>query len=510
MAGLSLDALTGPAGAVLRAALAEGVRLGTIERRQCLALAAPCRAAGHIGEALWLLAIGAGNVEFASVATQRQIGELLLATPEAADRAMAAEAVAALAARLDAAHPLAAEACLENLVQVAAGDEARLVRLVAAFASVPGIAESDLYLNLALAESYLAGHLDDADRRAARLLARPKPSRWSYRAAARLAVARGDLARAERLLGEGMRLWGPAYHALCAWASVALAQGRTAEARQAHARARTMLRPGYLEERQAETAAFTAQLAAGMAVGAADGGAAGRLGAAINYADPRLVPEQWRRHSDEVAAANTWRTISAYTNTVMFGRIEELLAGEPGLRKVVNYGALCGRRDAEMAERHPDHVFAGYEVSDVATRLNREHFQRANLLFGSDLEPLLESLFERPGGTVLCHCRTTDIMLPEAVKHIYRSCHAHGVDYLLSAEYLAWSLATHDYPDFSTAAECVHWDGILVMHDYDRIMPACGYRVVSRAHVPLGMLSSTSGEGRQESQVIELVLARRA
>ncbi|MCG8512372.1 MAG: hypothetical protein MI741_24400, partial [Rhodospirillales bacterium] len=55
--------------------------------------------------------------------------------------------------------------------------------------------------------------------------------------------------------------------------------------------------------------------------------------------------------------------------------------------------------------------------------------------------------------------------------------------------------------------DTVHWDGILVMHNYARLFPETGYRVADTGFRPVPILISSSGEGLLREQMIEIVYA---
>ena len=234
------------------------------------------------------------------------------------------------------------------------------------------------------------------------------------------------------------------------------------------------------------------------------------IGAAFNYTEENRARGMWHLHRQETDEKNNYLTICAHTNLLMFDRIEALLNRYPALTKILNYGSLCGLREDLFSQRHPDHIIAGYDISEVVTELNQSTFQRDNLLFGSDLDGLLEELAPRPEDTLMAHCRSMDVMLPAAVKAVYRACHAHGVSMILAAEYFDISKPILNYPDLSgSESDSVHWDGILVMHNYDKIMPETGYRIVESGYVPTSLITHTSDEGITDSQLIQFVLAER-
>lgn len=365
---------------------------------------------------------------------------------------------------------------------------------------------------LAGSESYQAARLAAlafaGDLEAAAALSFPAaPKAWSFQAQAKLAALRGDLEGAAAGLEAGLEDH-PA--ALRAWGDLAAVQyclGRREEAR-ASLRRSFVGDPGSLDGPRQEE--WRAQLAEAIRGRSIDGGAAGRIGAAANYTDPDRLDALWEPHCRESRSENAFRTVSGFTNRVMFAEVEKVLATRPGIRKVLNHGTLCGTPEAEFAGRRPDLTVAGFDISAEATRRNRERFSAPNLRFGSDLNGLLADLAGIPGETLMVHCRTMDVMFPEAVRRVYRAAAEAGVAGVLSAEYFAARIATFDYPDFAAAGvETLQWEGIVMIHDIPRLLAECGFRPVAESFRPVPLLVSASGEGLQPAQLIQLVLGER-
>jgi len=75
--------------------------------------------------------------------------------------------------------------------------------------------------------------------------------------------------------------------------------------------------------------------------------------------------------------------------------------------------------------------------------------------------------------------------------------------------YFSVCVPTLDYPDFAAnPVDTAHWNGVLMIHNYDRILPDCGYRVVSSEYRPVPLM--VHDHGLQEALLIRLVLAERA
>ena len=99
-------------------------------------------------------------------------------------------------------------------------------------------------------------------------------------------------------------------------------------------------------------------------------------------------------------------------------------------------------------------------------------FTRPNLRFEHDLG---RALAGGRGETLLTHCRTADVMLPGAVRALYRAAFEAGVRHVLAAEYYCLCVPRMAFPDFANQpVDTVHWDGILMVHNYPKLLAESG------------------------------------
>ncbi|MCB2101818.1 MAG: hypothetical protein KDE22_13155 [Rhodobacterales bacterium] len=221
------------------------------------------------------------------------------------------------------------------------------------------------------------------------------------------------------------------------------------------------------------------------------------------YLEPESVVPMWTDHDRDCGRDNTFRTVAAYTNTVMFDAIAGHLKADPGITAVINFGTGCGRREWEIAPTFPQVTWIGYDFSPLATDMNRQAFQRPNLRFDDDLDEALAAATATGGRVLLAHCRTADVMLPAALRRVYAACRKAGVARIVTGEYFCPSIETLNYPDFrAETADTVYWDGILVMHNYARMLPSEGYALVADAYHPVPL--PHNDHGLQEALLIRL------
>ncbi len=501
----------------LKTQIEQAVETGDMKPGLCLKLSRICVERGYASRALWFAAtslkspLESGEEQLNSLikALTGSIGNMDRVAPDAKFLHSLAEfflTLDRLSPRIN-----------ENIIQLMVHDFALTPPAMETMETVYNedfttdeLLRSPSFLSAILALNVSRGRLDIAGTAARRLENMPEITRYAYRALAKLSLIQGGLGQAKNILAEGMSRAGEDYQILFEYAALSYCLGEEKEARRMLSRALEFVSPGLVEKRRAEISGWTKKLKEAIEKKLTDGDGIRQIGASINYSEPDMAARIWREHRDSCVAENEYQSVSAYTNKVMYDYIERLMAQDDRLSKIINYGVSCGILEFAMAGRHPDLCFACFDISDTATELNKKNYAKDNLVFDSDLNPLLDSVQKREGKSLLTHCRTMDIMFPEAVKNVYRACHDHGIDLILSAEYFSMSFDTLNYPDFGeNPVDTAHWDGILVIHNPDKIFTETGYRIIDGEFVPLPLFVSVTGEGLHDSMLIRLVLAER-
>lgn len=502
----------GPDGDDLRRSIAEAVAVGAVDSQLCFQVAERCHGVGREAMALEFIGMGLRGKLVPGGWTNlvKTCGiNVLLSLQLTSSRDGGELGIERFCGDLDHGDDDRYTEAMEALIDGLARDVEAAGILLDQVGVRDNMPDSQSLVGLLLAASQFRGDLDRAHRFAGVLAEFQDLNSFSFRLLARFALLDGAYDRAEEICRAAIRQFGEGLFLLCQLAVSLFCQGRYAEGRQAMARSVNIIENlKKVVDRRDEIRTWSGQLEHAIVNRTVDGGDMANIGASIRYTRPDQVKKFYAAHRQECTEENAYRTVSGHTNHVMFGEVEKLLAANPNLRKVINYGTLCGVREFELSERYPDVVWAGYDISELATEWNREAYQRDNLLFESDFGSLLTELSGLPGDALLVHCRTLDIMLPEAVKHVYRACQEAGVKRIMTAEYFCRSMPTLLYPDFeANPVETVHWDGILVMHNYARLFPEIGYEITHTEFRPVPLLASASGEGMMLEQMIEIVHA---
>jgi len=513
---LDLTDLTraGPLDEGLRVQIEKAVEAGEIAPALCVELARICDQQGNPYRAMWFTTLTLrGRREFGKDHLTQVTNSLIRMVERTGNTDLPMEFKDSLSAfflTLDHLSARANESFIQSVVQALATKPDEAETLCNESLMAGRLQKCPSFLTVVLIIFSFKGRIKEADMIGNRLKNMTTTNRAAYRALAKLAIIHGEYKEARRFLSSGIGQGGADYHVLSELAAVNYSLGFEAEARDQLSQALAYLPNGFAEARQAEIRHWTEKLSEAMEHKLTDGEGIREIGSSLNYSRPDLAATVWAEHQNACISEKTFMTVSAYTNTVMYRAVEALFP-EQGIGKVVNYGVSCGVREHEMASRFPEITFAGYDIAERATELNRENYRAENLLFESDLDALLGQLQGIKGRTVLSHCRTMDIMFPEAVKNVYRACRRFGVDLILAAEYFSLSFATLNYPDFdSDPVDTAHWDGILMVHNYNKILPETGYRIVKSAFHPLPLYVSATGEGRHSAALIQVVVAERA
>jgi hypothetical protein len=498
----------------LKTQIEQAVETGDMAPDLCLELSRLCNERGYVSRAMWFLATCLKSpLEFSKEQLDSVIKTLIRLIENIDEKAQNAELFHSLTdffLTLDRISPRANENIVQLMVQGLAMMDSAMETICDETMATDKLLKCPSFLSVVLASNISRGRLDKAATTARRLEDLPKITRYAYSALAKFSLLHGDTRQARNILAEGMNRTEEDYQILFEYAALSYCLEEEKEARRTLSRALEFALPGLAEKRRLQISGWTKKLKEAIEKKLTDGDGIRQIGASINYSEPDIAAKIWREHRDSCVKKNEYQSIGAYTNKVMYGYIERLISQDDGLSKIINYGVSCGILEFAMAERYRDLCFAGFDIAETATELNKKNYSKDNLVFGSDLNSLLDSVQKREGKSLLTHCRTMDIMFPEAVKNVYRACHGHGVDLILSAEYFSLSFDTLNYPDFSeNPIDTVHWDGILVIHNLDKIFAETGYRIIDRKFVPLPLFVSVTGEGRHSSMLIQLVLAER-
>lgn len=498
----------------LKTQIEQAVQTGDMALGLCLELSRLCGDRGYASRALWFattslkspLEFSEEQLDLLIESLVGSIGNMDRTAPDAGF----SHSLTNFFLTLDCLSPRANENIVQLMAQGFALTPEAMEAIRDEISATGELFKSPSFLSTLLAFNVSHGRLDEAGTVARQLEDLPEISRYSYRALVKFYLLHGDNEQARSILAEGMNETGEDYQILCEYAALSYCMGEENKARKVISKAFEFIPSDFVEKRRAEISGWTIKLKEAIDKKLTDGDGIRQIGASINYSSPDTAAEVWRGHRDSCAPGNEYQSIDAYTNKVMYDYIERLISQDRRLSKIINYGVSCGILEFAMAGRYRDLYFAGFDIADTATELNKENYARDNLVFGSELNSLLDSVQKREGKSLLTHCRTMDIMFPEAVKNVYRTCHDHGIDLILSAEYFSLSFDTLNYPDFGeNPVDTAHWDGILVIHNLEKIFAETGYRIIDKGFVPLPLFVSMTGEGRHSSTLIQLVLAER-
>ena len=199
------------------------------------------------------------------------------------------------------------------------------------------------------------------------------------------------------------------------------------------------------------------------------------------YASEDWVEDYWNTYHFEFRRFTHRENHSVFLNRLYVNSVEDLQGEHPDLRRVVNLGSFCGYFDHMLAESHPELSVVGFDRDEAVIELNRRHFTAPNLDFQSaDLDSVLKEAVAA-GATVVTHVRTCTLMFPAGVAAFYEQCREAGVKYIVGIESTGYSWHIDGFPDpddFDRPP--VVPLGIMVDHNYPRLLHDAGYRVSRR------------------------------
>ena len=199
------------------------------------------------------------------------------------------------------------------------------------------------------------------------------------------------------------------------------------------------------------------------------------------YASADWVEDYWNIYHFEFRRFTHRENHSVFLNRLYVNSVEDLQGEHPDLRRVVNLGSFCGYFDHMLAESHPELSVVGFDRDEAVIELNRRHFTAPNLDFQSaDLDSVLKEAVAA-GATVVTHVRTCTLMFPAGVAAFYEQCREAGVKYIVGIESTGYSWQIDGFPDpddFDRPP--VVPLGIMVDHNYPRLLRDAGYRLFKR------------------------------
>lgn len=194
------------------------------------------------------------------------------------------------------------------------------------------------------------------------------------------------------------------------------------------------------------------------------------------YADIEWALNYWEKYLFDFEHLSYRQDNTTFLNKTYIETIGEMLARDPAIGTVFNFGAFCGKPDFDLARLHPDLTVIGFDRDKNAIAESGKRFVAPNLTFlAGDLEAALGGI-PAEGKSVMVHIRTCTTLYPEGVRRVYAAAAKAGVDYILGIETTGFSFETVSWPDFSNPEqEPVVPLGVMVDHNYPVLLKEAGY-----------------------------------
>ena len=194
------------------------------------------------------------------------------------------------------------------------------------------------------------------------------------------------------------------------------------------------------------------------------------------YADVEWALNYWEKYLFDFEHLSYRQDNTTFLNKTYIETIGQMLARDPAITTVFNFGAFCGKPDFDLARLHPGLTVIGFDRDKQAIAESARRFVAPNLKFlAGDLADALSEVPEG-GRSVMVHIRTCTTLFPEGVRRVYAAAAKAGIDYILGIETTGFSFQTVSWPDFSDPAqEPVVPLGVMVDHNYPTLLKEAGY-----------------------------------
>lgn len=191
----------------------------------------------------------------------------------------------------------------------------------------------------------------------------------------------------------------------------------------------------------------------------------------------------WYHMATATGFQHGWANLSEVCQRIIS---DVLVKSTPTPRSVVNFGVFCGYPDHQLALRFPAVSFLGVDLQERTKALNEAVHVADNLRFAAgDIVDVLSGCDFHNDAALLFHARTATILFPERIKQVYRAAFERGVEYIAMWENNSLSLSEQRFYDFGEVPlGCIPYSSVMLIHDYERILEAAGYRVESVQRQP--------------------------
>ncbi len=194
------------------------------------------------------------------------------------------------------------------------------------------------------------------------------------------------------------------------------------------------------------------------------------------YADVEWALNYWEKYLFDFEHLSYRQDNTTFLNKTYIETIGQMLARDPAISTVFNFGAFCGKPDFDLAQLYPDLTVIGFDRDKQAIAESSKRFVSPNLKFLAG--DLADALGEIPaaGRSVMVHIRTCTTLYPAGVRRVYAAAASAGIDYILGIETTGFSYQTVSWPDFSDPdQEPVVPLGVMVDHHYPNLLAEAGY-----------------------------------
>ncbi|WP_193186406.1 hypothetical protein [Nisaea sediminum] len=198
------------------------------------------------------------------------------------------------------------------------------------------------------------------------------------------------------------------------------------------------------------------------------------------YQDKGIERGAWLEYQRDISSKHTkTQNPSVWLQHLFIYNVEMEIRQVENADCFINYGALYGWMDHQIASRYPEIHVIGYDRSLDVKQWNDRVFSAPNLEYAyGDFEKILKEASEKYKRIVLGHCRTVTYLSESELLSFYRMCASNNVKGVVAIEGLGFSSLTKEYFDISKDRSVFKLDSKAnYLHNCGTYLEECGYRV---------------------------------
>lgn len=161
--------------------------------------------------------------------------------------------------------------------------------------------------------------------------------------------------------------------------------------------------------------------------------------------------------------------------------LEGVLAADPSVDCIVDFGVMCAKPHHSFAMRHPNLPIFGVDRQRETAKQNAQAFGDAsNLSFhAKEIEKFLSDDLPKCENGVLFHARTATLCYPEKLRNLYLQARQKGIRHVILFENVSISRSAGEFLNFDDFPEVsITFKNHQFIHNYKKLLDEAGFNVI--------------------------------